>query len=41
VIIGSIYYFAVQAKKPPEVLEEHRADIPTLPHMPAMGEMAP
>jgi amino acid transporter len=41
VIIGSIYYFLVQAKKPPEVLEEHRADIPTLPPMTSMGEMAP
>jgi urea carboxylase system permease len=41
VIIGSLYYFLVQAKKPPEVLEEHRADIPELPSMPAMGEMAP
>jgi urea carboxylase system permease len=34
VIIGSIYYFAVQAKKPPEVLAEHRADIP-MPPVPA------
>ena len=33
-IIGSIYYFAVQAKKPPEVLAEHRADIP-MPPVPA------
>ena len=29
VIIGSLYYFLVQAKKPPEVLAEHRAAIPT------------
>jgi urea carboxylase system permease len=41
VIIGSIYYFAVQAKKTPEVLAEHRAEIPELEHLPAMGEMAP
>jgi amino acid transporter len=40
VIIGSIYYFLVQANKPPEVLAEHRADA-SLPPMPAMGEMAP
>jgi amino acid transporter len=40
VIIGSIYYFAVQAKKPPEVLAEHRADIPSIA-TPPMGEMAP
>jgi urea carboxylase system permease len=41
VIIGAIYYFLVQAKKPPEVLEEHRAsaqyDLPT----PVLGDMAP
>lgn len=34
VIIGSLYYFLVQAKKPPEVLAEHRADVPDLPPMP-------
>jgi hypothetical protein len=28
-------------EKTDEVLAEHRAEIPTLPHMPAMGEMAP
>ncbi len=27
-IIGCLYYFLVQVKKPPEVLAEHRADIP-------------
>jgi len=27
-VIGLIYYFTVQVKKPPEVLAEHRADIP-------------
>ena len=31
VIIGAIYYFLVQAKKPPEVLAEHRAQIPEIP----------
>jgi urea carboxylase system permease len=42
VVIGSLYYFLVQAKKSDEVLEEHRASIPELPgeHM-ALGEMAP
>lgn len=41
VIIGTIYYFAVQARKPPEVLQEHRADgqfgLPT----PPIGDVAP
>ncbi|HTP20343.1 MAG TPA: amino acid permease [Solirubrobacteraceae bacterium] len=41
VIIGTLYYFLVQAKKPAEVLAEHRADVPELEHLPAMGEMAP
>jgi urea carboxylase system permease len=40
VIVGSIYYFAVQAKKPPEVLAEHRADVPTIA-TPALGDVAP
>jgi urea carboxylase system permease len=42
VIIGTLYYFLVQVKKSPDVLEEHRASIPDLPgeHMP-LGEMAP
>ena len=40
-IIGTLYYFLVQAKKPPEVLAEHRADIP-LPPVPApLGDAAP
>ena len=40
-IIGTLYYFLVQAKKPPEVLAEHRADIP-LPPMPApLGDAVP
>ena len=30
----------VQAKKPPEVLAEHRADVPTIPE-PALGDVAP
>jgi amino acid transporter len=41
VIIGSIYYFAVQAKKGPEVLAEHRADI-EMPDLPApLGDAMP
>jgi urea carboxylase system permease len=40
IIIGSIYYFAVQAKKPPEVLAEHRAD--AIPDIPApLGDAMP
>jgi urea carboxylase system permease len=31
VIIGTLYYFLVQAKKPPEVLAEHRAPMPPIP----------
>ncbi len=31
VIIGALYYFLVQAKKPPEVLAEHQAAIPNIP----------
>ncbi len=41
VIIGSIYYFTVQVHKGGDVLEEHRANIPELDHLPTMGEMAP
>src|SRR6516165_2783697 len=41
VIIGTLYYFLVQSKKSAEVLAEHRADVPELEHLPAMGEMAP
>jgi urea carboxylase system permease len=41
VIIGTLYYFLVQAKKPAEVLADHRAEVPELEHLPAMGEMAP
>jgi urea carboxylase system permease len=42
VIIGTLYYFLVQVKKSPDVLEEHRASIPELPgeHI-ALGEAAP
>jgi amino acid transporter len=42
VIIGTLYYFLVQVKKSPDVLEEHRANIPELPgeHIP-LGEAAP
>jgi urea carboxylase system permease len=41
-IIGCLYYFLIQTRKPPEVLAEHRAEVPTLPgeHTP-LGEMAP
>ena len=41
IIIGTIYYFTVQVKKGSDVLEEHRAEVPELEHLPAMGEMAP
>jgi hypothetical protein len=45
VIIGTLYYFLVQAKKPIEVLAEHRADIPRVTAMepvPApLGDAAP
>jgi urea carboxylase system permease len=41
VIIGSLYYFLVQAKKPPEVLEEHRADIPAPPIPAPAGDAFP
>ena len=41
IIVGTIYYFAVQAKKGPEVLAEHRAEIP-MPSTPApMGDAVP
>jgi urea carboxylase system permease len=40
VIAGAVYYFLVQAKKPPEVLAEHRAEVPTLP-TPVLGDVAP
>jgi urea carboxylase system permease len=40
-IIGCLYYFLVQKRKPPEVLAEHRAQTPTLPDEGPLGEMAP
>ena len=40
VIIGTLYYFLVQVKKPPEVLAEHRADIPP-PPLPARWRRGP
>jgi urea carboxylase system permease len=40
-VIGCLYYFLVQKRKPPEVLAEHRAQTPTLPDESPMGEMAP
>jgi urea carboxylase system permease len=41
VVIGAIYYYTVQVNKGSEVLAEHRAEVPTLEPLPAMGEMAP
>ena len=41
VIVGSIYYFAVQSKKGPEVLAEHRADVPAAPTPAPMGDAMP
>ena len=35
-----VYYLLVQAKKPAEVLAEHRADVPTIPE-PPLGDVAP
>jgi urea carboxylase system permease len=40
-IIGALYYFLVQTRKPAEVLAEHRADVPILGEPAIMGEMAP
>ncbi len=41
-IIGFIYYFTVQVKKPTEVLAEHRADIPlTTPVAAPAGDVFP
>jgi urea carboxylase system permease len=42
IIVGAIYYYAVQQNKGDAVLAEHRADIPELPgeHIP-LGEAAP
>jgi urea carboxylase system permease len=40
-IIGCLYYFLVQVRKPPEVLAEHRALTPTLADEGPMGEVAP
>jgi urea carboxylase system permease len=39
-IIGALYYFLVQTRKSPEVLAEHRAEVPTLGE-PLLGEVAP
>jgi amino acid transporter len=39
-VIGCLYYFLVQKRKPPEVLAEHRAAVPTLADEP-LGEVAP
>jgi urea carboxylase system permease len=39
-IIGALYYFLVQKRKPAEVLAEHRAEVPMIGE-PALGEVAP
>ena len=39
VIIGTLYYFLVQVKKPADVLAEHRADLPPIPA--PMGDAFP
>jgi urea carboxylase system permease len=41
-IVGCLYYFLVQKRKPAEVLAEHRAEVPALPgdHV-SLGEAAP
>ncbi len=39
-IIGCLYYFLVQTRKPAEVLAEHRAEVPVIAGAP-LGEMAP
>jgi urea carboxylase system permease len=41
VIVGALYYFLVQTRKPAEVLAEHRAEVPSLGREPVLGEMAP
>jgi hypothetical protein len=40
-IIGFIYYFTVQVKKPAGVLEEHRAGIPPTPVPAPVGDAFP
>ena len=39
-LVGCLYYFLIQTRKSPEVLAEHRAEVPTLADEP-LGEMAP
>jgi amino acid transporter len=39
-IVGCLYYFLVQTRKSPEVLAEHRAEVPSLPDE-RLGEVAP
>jgi urea carboxylase system permease len=39
-LIGAVYYFLVQTRKSPEILAEHRAEVPTLGE-PVLGEVAP
>ena len=41
-IVGTLYYVLVQKRKGPQVLAEHRAEVPSLPGERApLGEMAP
>jgi urea carboxylase system permease len=41
VVIGTLYYFLVQVKKSPDVLAEHRAEIPAEPFKAPMGDAVP
>jgi len=42
VIVGALYYFLIQTRKPPEVLAEHRAEVPSLAgESQPLGEMVP
>jgi hypothetical protein len=40
-VVGALYYFLIQRRKPPEVLAEHRAEIPPVDESMALGEVAP
>lgn len=41
-IVGALYYFLVQTRKPPGVLAEHRAEVPSLAgESEPLGEMVP
>jgi amino acid transporter len=42
IVVGAIYYFAVQRRKGDVILAEHRAEIPAFPgEREPLGEMAP